>query len=481
MPFSTIAPCPADDAKTTTSGTENENHDDENQDDLPVHDHDPEEQFCSPSHMPTVAPCPADVAKTTTSGTDNENHDDENQDDLPVDDHDPEQQSCSASHMPTDDTMACNRTRRRFPFRTRARGSSRQKDGGGPLLLVTGICLLLSAAVSVGLLVYSAFDPVLITKPSSDVEPEDRRFRGYILDRRPTASPSSLQPLNLNMTTGPPAMRNTSSNYGNFSLSGGGRAADVVDMQPTIAPPPADINKRNSTSLATGDANATIMPSVSPSISNEPSMSSTENSIPQPTMVSDPSPSKSPEPKKSQTAQQPTNSTTLMPSIQNKTQIKPLIPSIQNETHIMPPTSSPTLMPSKHNEIPMVTSDSASLPALAPTTTTSTGSTTGVPTVMDTSTRTLAPTPEQSLDPNTSPLPTTVPSRNSAVYTGTRPADCPDLPSIAPPLPGKKGIGMSLRPEGSEKASKNESWIENLPKLVSLNPYWNYVSFLVLI
>ena len=36
-------------------------------------------------------------------------------------------------------------------------------------------------------------------------------------------------------------------------------------------------------------------------------------------------------------------------------------------------------------------------------------------------------------------------------------------------LPGKKGIGMRLREAGQEG-----SWEENLPKLISLKPYWNY-------
>jgi hypothetical protein len=43
----------------------------------------------------------------------------------------------------------------------------------------------------------------------------------------------------------------------------------------------------------------------------------------------------------------------------------------------------------------------------------------------------------------------------------------PPLPP--PPLPGKRGIGMTLREEG-----KMGSWAENLPKVVALNPYWNY-------
>jgi hypothetical protein len=46
--------------------------------------------------------------------------------------------------------------------------------------------------------------------------------------------------------------------------------------------------------------------------------------------------------------------------------------------------------------------------------------------------------------------------------------ECPP-PLPPPPLPGKRGIGMTLREEG-----KMGSWAENLPKVVALNPYWNY-------
>jgi hypothetical protein len=38
-----------------------------------------------------------------------------------------------------------------------------------------------------------------------------------------------------------------------------------------------------------------------------------------------------------------------------------------------------------------------------------------------------------------------------------------------PPLPGKKGIGMALREEGQPG-----SWVVNLPRVMQLNPYWNY-------
>jgi Glycosyl hydrolase catalytic core len=38
-----------------------------------------------------------------------------------------------------------------------------------------------------------------------------------------------------------------------------------------------------------------------------------------------------------------------------------------------------------------------------------------------------------------------------------------------PPLPGKKGAAFTLRDEG-----QRGSWVENLPKVIQLKPYWNY-------
>jgi Glycosyl hydrolase catalytic core len=38
-----------------------------------------------------------------------------------------------------------------------------------------------------------------------------------------------------------------------------------------------------------------------------------------------------------------------------------------------------------------------------------------------------------------------------------------------PPLAGKKGVALTLREEG-----QSGSWVENMPKLKKLNPYWNY-------
>jgi hypothetical protein len=47
-------------------------------------------------------------------------------------------------------------------------------------------------------------------------------------------------------------------------------------------------------------------------------------------------------------------------------------------------------------------------------------------------------------------------------------AECAAVPS-PPPFEGKKGAAFTLRDEGL-----NGSWTENLPKVVALNPYWNY-------
>lgn len=38
-----------------------------------------------------------------------------------------------------------------------------------------------------------------------------------------------------------------------------------------------------------------------------------------------------------------------------------------------------------------------------------------------------------------------------------------------PPLPGKKGACLTMRPEGQPG-----SWVDHMPRLISLNPYWSY-------
>lgn len=51
--------------------------------------------------------------------------------------------------------------------------------------------------------------------------------------------------------------------------------------------------------------------------------------------------------------------------------------------------------------------------------------------------------------------------------TSSSPVSCPELPS-PPPFPGKKGAAMTLGALNEEG-----SWIENLPKLLKLDPHWN--------
>jgi Glycosyl hydrolase catalytic core len=48
-------------------------------------------------------------------------------------------------------------------------------------------------------------------------------------------------------------------------------------------------------------------------------------------------------------------------------------------------------------------------------------------------------------------------------------AKCAQLPSRVPPLPGKKGAAFTLRDLGQPG-----DWLENMPKVVLLKPYWNY-------
>jgi hypothetical protein len=54
------------------------------------------------------------------------------------------------------------------------------------------------------------------------------------------------------------------------------------------------------------------------------------------------------------------------------------------------------------------------------------------------------------------------------VETRRRTTRCMPSPE-PPPLQGKRGVGLTLRDQG-----KPGSWVENLPKLIALSPYWNY-------
>jgi len=64
-------------------------------------------------------------------------------------------------------------------------------------------------------------------------------------------------------------------------------------------------------------------------------------------------------------------------------------------------------------------------------------------------------------------LPRQEPRHLSSIFATTS-KTCPSFPAPEP-LPGKKGICFTLRPEG-----KPGSWVENMPLLVAVEPYWNY-------
>jgi Glycosyl hydrolase catalytic core len=59
---------------------------------------------------------------------------------------------------------------------------------------------------------------------------------------------------------------------------------------------------------------------------------------------------------------------------------------------------------------------------------------------------------------------------NTSPDPHSRQLTCPRKPSKKlPPLPGKKGIGLTMRVPGQEG-----SYEENMPKVLQLQPYWNY-------
>jgi len=77
---------------------------------------------------------------------------------------------------------------------------------------------------------------------------------------------------------------------------------------------------------------------------------------------------------------------------------------------------------------------------------------------------TVYPTKEPKLNPTWRPTttikPTSAPVAIQCAYT---------MQTISNPLPGKKGVGMKLNPKGQQ-----DSWVQNLPKLIALKPSWNY-------
>jgi hypothetical protein len=89
-------------------------------------------------------------------------------------------------------------------------------------------------------------------------------------------------------------------------------------------------------------------------------------------------------------------------------------------------------------------------------------------------------TAEMMNDPILSSILNNNPSSSSAASSSsssssTASSSCPTTTTTGrpshPPLAGKKGAALTLREEGS---STGGSWVENLPKLIKLNPYWNY-------
>jgi Glycosyl hydrolase catalytic core len=68
----------------------------------------------------------------------------------------------------------------------------------------------------------------------------------------------------------------------------------------------------------------------------------------------------------------------------------------------------------------------------------------------------------------------TVGAESASIGLGDHPPSREDLEACNnelshPPLPGKKGAAFTLRDAG-----QSGNWVENLPKVIQLKPYWNY-------
>jgi Glycosyl hydrolase catalytic core len=68
----------------------------------------------------------------------------------------------------------------------------------------------------------------------------------------------------------------------------------------------------------------------------------------------------------------------------------------------------------------------------------------------------------------------TVRAESASIGLGDHPLSREDFEACTtelshPPLPGKKGAAFTLRDAG-----QSGSWVENLPKVIQLKPYWNY-------
>lgn len=92
------------------------------------------------------------------------------------------------------------------------------------------------------------------------------------------------------------------------------------------------------------------------------------------------------------------------------------------------------------------------------------------PNIADSTTSVQGPYPSDRLSPTVAPaLEMSKPAPAPSASGGLRsPRGCAALP-MPPPFEGKKGAAFTLRDEGL-----NGSWVENLPKVVALDPYWNY-------
>jgi hypothetical protein len=93
------------------------------------------------------------------------------------------------------------------------------------------------------------------------------------------------------------------------------------------------------------------------------------------------------------------------------------------------------------------------------------------PNIADSATNVQGPYPYLSdrLSPTLAPLEMLNPAPSAAAGGLLRPSgNCAAIP-LPPPFEGKKGAAFTLRDEGLKG-----SWVENLPKVVALEPYWNY-------
>jgi hypothetical protein len=97
--------------------------------------------------------------------------------------------------------------------------------------------------------------------------------------------------------------------------------------------------------------------------------------------------------------------------------------------------------------------------------------------IADSATVDRGPYPSVRLSPTFAPLTMSAPAPSAGGLRSTRAPtrsiiyqgrDCAAVPS-PPPFQGKKGAAFTLRDEGLKG-----SWIENIPKVVALDPYWNY-------